>query len=162
MLEGLLHVAGFENVASKFDKDTVLKAAGDQLDYVAAKRLEQGKLTNWDRVPVAKILDWVFGCDVIIDSNGRGDYYAIDATMNPSKVVSKLSVVRNPNRQAMLAALGISKVAVVLFTTSNSEWGWALASDEVKLTASDDLIDKVVIPLSEDARSAVDYHIYLG
>lgn len=148
MFSQLMELAGYENKALGFNKALLLAQAGKQLGFVASKRKEQGRNTNWDVLSSALILDWVYSLDYVIDANGRGDLFGFDVTMNPQMVGKKVENLKN--KVQMHQSIGISKSAVVLLTPSGPDWGIGLLSPDQQDELVDRLLDQVIYPMDED------------
>jgi hypothetical protein len=148
MFTQLLEVAGYSNVAHQFDKTILMEKAGNQMDFVKGKRSEQGRNTNWNVIPSALILDWVFSIDCVIDADGRGSLFGFDVTMDASKVGQKIHNLKC--KEALHKSVGITKTAVVLLVPHSTDWGIGLLSPSERDELVDRLLDQVIYPMDED------------
>jgi hypothetical protein len=148
MFTQLLELAGYSNVARQFDKEDLMRKAGNQLDFVKGKRSEQGRNTNWNVIPSALILDWVYSIDCVIDADGRGSLFGFDVTLDPSKVSKKIHNLKC--KTSLHQSIGISKTAVVLLVPNSTDWGIGLLSSSDRDVLVDHLLDQVIYPMDED------------
>lgn len=166
MWRSILEEAGYPDLASSFDKSTLLEV-GRELRSGSMSKVEEdfkskGRALKWDVVSQRFILDRLFAIDSIISPRWeKGVNFAFDVTLDPGEVTDKVEKHRHLYTSGVweTAGLGVVKSAVILLIPSPSwdnAWGWGLLSEQQKGVLVDEALD--ILVAMEERTSIVTKH----
>ncbi len=153
MWRSILMEAGYIDLASTFDKKTLLSIAQElrsgPMEKVEKDFKGRGRAFKWEVMSQRFILDRLYAVDSIIAPTGQeGVNFAFDVTLNPQDVTKKVEKHLFLNEKVWPnAGLGIVKSAVVLLIPEpnwGTQWGWGLCSKSQKEALVDEAIDILV------------------